>query len=340
VIVHPLLNHAQFSPDGNLLATATLATPRGDAPIVRIWNLRGQQAGAYESPRFVWGLRFSPDSRRLAVAGVGGTVVLSTTDGKVLQTLKEQSCAVNAAFSPDRRLLAVAYQRGWDGVGPGLRVWNIETGKPAGEFRPALDRGYAAARLEFVADGQALLSLDPSTNEVLRLSPTATGDAGARLSANHPNVIASWPGLDLIATANAGGTLEVWTVTDGRRRWVAPSSSEVKRLQLSADGKTLAVVDSDQSVRLWDTETGWTLGPPFAHPAEIADLTFAADGETLVTATRAGQVFRWSVPRPMPGTPQECTTAIQRRLGMAARSGELVLMKPGQWRALARMPEK
>jgi WD40 repeat protein len=103
---------------------------------------------------------------------------------------------------------------------------------------------------------------------------------------------------------------------------------------LSSDGKALAVVDSDQSVRLWDTETGWTLGPPVAHLADIADLTFTADGGTLVTATRAGQVFRFSVPRPMSGSVRDCTTAIQQRLGMATRSGELVLMKPQEWRAL------
>ena len=31
---------------------------------------------------------------------------------------------------------------------------------------------------------------------------------------------------------------------DGQRRWAAPSSGEVKRLQMSPEGKTLAVVDS------------------------------------------------------------------------------------------------
>jgi WD40 repeat protein len=334
-IVHPVLNRAHFSPDGNYLATATTATPRGDPPIIRIWDLRGDPVAVYESPKFIYGLRYSPDSRLLAVTGVGGTVVLNAHDGKVVRTLREQSCAVNATFSPDGRLLAVAYQEGWEGNGAGRRIWTVETGEPASAFLPADDHSYGAAALEFAANGHALLSLDPATNEVLRFDSADTKNAGTKLSANRPNMMAAWPALDLIATANAGGSLEVWTILDGRRRWVAPSSGEVRRLQLSPDGKTLAVVGSDQSVRLWDTATGWTLGPPFLHPAEIADLAFSSDGEALVTATRAGQVFRWSVPRPMSGSTLECSAAIERKLGMAARSGELVLLKPQEWQSIA-----
>ena len=334
-IRHALLNMALFSPDGQYLATATAASPAGEAPIVRIWDTRGQEVALYESPKFFHGLRFSPDGRRLAVAGVGGTVVLNSQDGKVLRTLKEQSCAVNASFSADGRLLAVAYQRGWDGVGSGVRVWNVETGEAASEFRPASDHSYGAPSLEFVATGQALLSLDPATNEILRFDPAHMSAPGTKLAASRPTVIGSWPALDLMATASAGGSLEVWTVLDGQRRWVAPSSGEVKRLQLSPDGKTLAVVGSDQSVRLWDTETGWTLGPPFMHPADVADLTFSSDCAHVVTATRAGQVFRWSVPRPMSGSTRECFAAIERTLGMKARSGELVRLKPSDWQAIA-----
>lgn len=107
-------------------------------------------------------------------------------------------------------------------------------------------------------------------------------------------------------------------------------------MRLSPDGKTLAVADSDRSVRLWDTETGWTLSPPLAHPADVADLTFTADGAELITATRGGQVFRWTVPGPMAGGVAECTATLQRRLGMATRSGELVLISPEEWHALVR----
>ncbi len=335
-IEHPLLNLAHFSPDGHYLATATAASPMGETPVVRIWDLRGGGVAVYESPKFFYGLHFSPDGRRLAIAGVGGTVVVNSQDGKVLRTLKEQSCAVNASFSSDGRLLAVAYQRGWDGVGPGRRLWNVETGEAASEFRPAADHSYLAASLAFVASGEALLSLDPATNQVVRIDPASKTDAGTTLAASRPNVIGSRPALDLMATASAGGSLEVWTVLDGRRRWVAPSSGEVKRLQLSPDGKTLAVVGSDQSVRLWDTETGWTLGPPLMQPADVADLGFSADCAILVTTTRAGQIFRWCVPRPMPGSTRECAAAIARTLGMAARSGELVRLQPADWQAIAR----
>ena len=230
----PLLYHASFSPGGDYLATATIASPRDEAPIVRIWNLSSHEVAVYRSPTYVQGLRFSPDGRRLAVACVGETTILDVHDGKVLRALKAQSCAVSSAFSPDGRLLAAAYQRGWPGLGAGLLMWNLETGQPAGDFRPAPEYVFAAALLEFVADGRALLSLDRTTNEVRRFTPPETSDAGTPLAASRPNVLGTWPALNLVATANAGGALEVWNILDGRRRWAAPSSGEVKRLQLSS----------------------------------------------------------------------------------------------------------
>ena len=331
---HPLLYQARFSPDGNYLATATTASPRAEPPVVRIWDLRSQNVAIYDSPKYIHGLCFSPDSQRLAVACVAMTALLDCQSGKILHLLKEQTCAVNAAFSPDGGLLAVAYQDGWPGVGAGLRFWNAVTGQPAGEFAAPPVHFSSAATIEFAAGGKALLALEPTSNEIRRYHPPETAGRGVPLSTRRPNLIAASPQHDLLATANSGGTLEVWSVLDAKRLWVAPSAGEVRRLQISPDGKTLAVVGTDNAVRLWDIETGWSLGPPHRHPSEVSTLAFSADGETIVTATRCGRVFRFSVPQPMSGSLEQCTAAIQHQLGMKAQSGELVLLRPDQWRGL------
>ena len=49
-IRHPLLHRAQFSPDGEYLATATLGSPRREEPIVRIWDVHRQQSLSTRRP--------------------------------------------------------------------------------------------------------------------------------------------------------------------------------------------------------------------------------------------------------------------------------------------------
>jgi eukaryotic-like serine/threonine-protein kinase len=122
-----------FSPDGTRFAAATGA-PGNYAPpavpgIVRLWDTAtwGQIARLRGHSACVWGLAFSPDSRRLAsAAGVyfsnkGEVKIWDAVTGQELITLGGPNCGFfGVAFSPDGRLLATASRDGivriWDGT--------------------------------------------------------------------------------------------------------------------------------------------------------------------------------------------------------------------------------
>jgi WD40 repeat protein len=107
---------ADFSPDGNLLATIS------DDKSAKFWDMaRGQVAQTLTEKngavRFVY---FSPNSRLLATSGTKREYVelLSVPDCKVKATIPSDREA-HAAFSPDGRSIAVSNKDG------SITVWDI-----------------------------------------------------------------------------------------------------------------------------------------------------------------------------------------------------------------------
>jgi len=72
-------------------------------------------------------------------------------------------------------------------------------------------------------------------------------------------------------------------------------------------------VDQDDTIRLWDTTTGQSLGACTGHKQDVWSVAFSPDGKTLVTASDDSTLKFWNV-----ATRQELLTI--RRLGGALRA--------------------
>ena len=85
----------------------------------------------------------------------------------------------------------------------------------------------------------------------------------------------------------------------GNRSIFSPSIGEgfiVWRLALM--GGTLACGSGDNTVRLWDVQTGEQKGVFTGHTGEVASLSFNPDGRTLASGSVDRTVLLWKVHYP------------------------------------------
>src|SRR5262245_2822913 len=79
----------------------------------------------------------------------------------------------------------------------------------------------------------------------------------------------------------------------GTIRW--RHGGPVLALAFAPDGKTLASVSSDGSLRLWETASGRELRRFLGHKGEVRCVAFAPDGKSLLSGGADGTARLWDV---------------------------------------------
>ncbi|HEX9385898.1 MAG TPA: WD40 repeat domain-containing protein, partial [Anaerolineales bacterium] len=275
-----------YSHDGKRLVTAS---QDGTA---RIWDAAtGQELLALRGHiAAVNSAAFSPDGKLVATAGADKTVrIWDAKTGQQMLSIDKHSAAVNSvAFSPNAQYIVTASDD------KTARVWQVTDGRQV----QLLDKHTAAVRCAlFSPDGKLIAT--GGYDQTINFWDATTGQLTSSISNDSQNVdtIAFSPDSQYVLADWVYNAYR-WDIASGTNvaEYFGGHTWYVTSVAFNPlDGSQVATGSADQTVRIWDTESGNELEIMRGQSGAIYSVAFDPAGDHLAAASDDQTVRIWNI---------------------------------------------
>lgn len=281
------VEHAIYSPDGLLIATASGTT-------VYLWNVKNSKLKLkIQGVTKVKGLAFSPNSKILASSCGNDILLYNVLNGTKLKTLHGHTDSVNSvAFNSDGTLMA----SGSDDFM--IRIWNVNTGK---ELSVLKGHEGIVSTVAFHPRNIALLA-SGSQDYTIRLWNVQEKKFLSSCNAHERIVNSLSYSSDGKWLASASWdkdkTVKIWDATDVtmlKERNVLKHASEVKSVTFSPDDTKVITGSTDFTVQVWDVRYGEKLRTFQGHTEWLTSVVIHPTDKIIASASRDTTVRFWDM---------------------------------------------
>ncbi len=312
------INSLSFSPDGNLLASASadhtikiwlksgkllhtlkshhnrvnsvnfspdgnlLASASTDKT-VKIWSQEGKLLNTFSGHKdVVNSVIFSPNGDKIASASADGTIKIWSRQGKLLNTIKsEKEAVISLAWSPNGEIIAAATDES-------IKLWHID-GKLLNTLTGHKDTVLAVA---WSQDGNYIAS--GSLDSTVKIWNTK-GELIKTLSGHKDGItsVTFHPQSNIIASASIDQTVKLWNRQGQLLNTIKGHNDWVNNISFNPDGDILASASRDTTIKLWHWQNVQLRTLP-GHNREVTKVTFSPQGEVIASASKDKTVKIWS----------------------------------------------
>jgi len=281
------INSVKFSPDGKRIAFSG-----GENSVVVIELSSAQppvELGIHKDRVSV--LAFSKDGKFVASGSEDKTIRIWDLEkrGKSRELTGNTGGIGALRFSDDGKLLASG------GLDNSVRLWQASNGDSKGVLK-----GHAAGVMAlFFASAEVLVSADKSgtIKKWNFVSKSEISSIGGKTDVNTFGEAES-AGFNsdgtLLATGNESPTATIISTADGARAAVLENNTiGYYGVSFSRDKHWMAAAGFDNTVKLWDLQTGQSLSPLKGHSGRVRAVVFLPDDRHLVSASSDNSIRVW-----------------------------------------------
>src|SRR4051812_6673250 len=216
----------------------------------------------------------------------GDALLWKIADGSTVKSWANKDSTFTAcAISKDYRRLALGYANGE------VRVYDRDLGKQVGE---PVKHSKAITSLGFSPDGETLGT--GSADGTAHVFDVATGKAREFVIKHKTPLVAVEVGRhDLLLTASEDGIAKVANAKDGKKIAEINCGATIRNAHLGGSGTYLNTILSDNTVRIWECQTGKEVQGTIRTDDGIADADWGPEGLSMVTASDGPIAYTWRV---------------------------------------------